>query len=117
MKPALRTVWIVVYSLVGAIAALLLLYLITALAAFLWAAAALAAAMLIFELAFWRCPACGGCWSGMPCRTPPPIRPRRCMRKPCRTKSGPETPFLWWYPLPGAPASWCGFPCQNCRRG
>lgn len=60
MKPALRTVWIVVYSLVGAIAALLLLYLITALAAFLWAAAALAAAMLIFELAFWRCPACGG---------------------------------------------------------
>lgn len=60
MKPALRTVWIVVYSLVGAIAALLLLYLITALAAFLWAAAALAAAMLAFELAFWRCPACGG---------------------------------------------------------
>ncbi|MFR1232834.1 MAG: 3-dehydroquinate synthase family protein [Evtepia gabavorous] len=73
-------------------------------------------------VAFGRCPAevlpaCGGCWSGMACRTPPPIRPRRCMRKPCRTKSGPETPFLWWYPLPGAPASWCGFPCQNCRRG
>lgn len=63
------------------------------------------------------CPACGGCWSGMACRTPPPIRPRRCMRKLCRTKSGPETPFLWWYPLPGAPASWCGFPCQSCRRG
>ena len=73
-------------------------------------------------VAFGRCPAevlpaCGGCWSGMACRTPPPIRPRRCMRKPCRTKSGPATPFLWWYPLLGAPASWCGFPCQSCRRG